>query len=602
MSNGSSTYVNNFYTLKGLLTNQYDYNAFNDGIYYGMDENGTAILSNPSSLPGHQGHSKNITYIPNQNNFQFNSRVSWDITNPNADPKFIKPNGGLEDFGSNFNHGKSDHNAPDGFMRGGYKANLSRRGIDFQRIKGFLYDSEQGTQFRLRQGVLQLANPQINTRIFNQGVNILASILGAGEIRFRRDGLFPQPAGTSFSIGDTVSDALGGGNLVDTLIGGGNYIGGIIPKEESYIERYGVGDPGGNSSGNAIKDILNDLVPDAVNTFVNPFLDQSYNQPLKQRLNKVDKVNLVEIISAKDGIIDQSLASSTKDFCNFRFEVIDSDNSSNTNYIIFRAFLESIGDNFNAGHNKIKYNGRSESFYTYASFDRTISVKFKIAAQTRYEMKPLYQKINYLAAQTAGNYSSNGRLRTPYMRLTIGDYAKRVPGVLSDVSLNWSREYPWEIALDKETQTVTNEASQEEVTTTTGKDKDQLVLPHVLDVNITFKPIHSFTPQNSPNSPFISIDEWLEDESKLVVSTKENSSLSPADSNTGVKEDGKTKKTDKDKKKENIEKQNKEKNKKNKNTNSNSRNWGYNKLGIPTRNPDLIDEATTQYFNQAGPR
>ena len=41
----------------------------------------------------------------------------------------------------------------------------------------------------------------------------------------------------------------------------------------------------------------------------------------------------------------------------------DLNNFLDGNHIIaFRAFLDKIGDNFKAGHNKYKYNGRAESF------------------------------------------------------------------------------------------------------------------------------------------------------------------------------------------------------------------------------------------------
>ena len=107
-------------------------------------------------------------------------------------------------------------------------------------------------------------------------------------------------------------------------------------------------------------------------------------------------------------------------------------------------------------------------------------------------MKPIYQKLNFLVSQTAPNYSSTGRIRTPYMRLTLGDYFNRVPGLLSNISLSWNTNYPWEGRAEE------------------GKDTDMLFLPHILDVSLNFQPIHSFTPHNntfSENSvPFIGID------------------------------------------------------------------------------------------------
>jgi hypothetical protein len=64
-------------------------------------------------------------------------------------------------------------------------------------------------------------------------------------------------------------------------------------------------------------------------------------------------------------------------------------------------------------------------------------------------MMPLYQKLNYLVAQTAPNYSSTGRIRTPFLKLTIGDWFNKLPGLITSVGLSWQKDYPWEIVLDR---------------------------------------------------------------------------------------------------------------------------------------------------------
>ena len=235
----------------------------------------------------------------------------------------------------------------------------------------------------------------------------------------------------------------------------------------------------------------------------NPFKKKrAYNVSLKKtkRSNNLDLINFQKIIKTDDGALNQSLKG-IKDFIPFRFEVVDSDNTSASSSIIFRAFIDSYSDNLSATHNEIKYNGRGEPFYTYNKFGRDIQIGFKIAAQSRHEMKPIYQKLNFLMAQTAPNYSSTGRIRTPYMKLTMGDYFHRIPGVLASCNISWQKDYPWEIKIDSE------------------KDNEMLILPHVLDVSISFKPIHGFTPNNSPtDAPFIGIgrrpgktvlEEWL---------------------------------------------------------------------------------------------
>ena len=41
--------------------------------------------------------------------------------------------------------------------------------------------------------------------------------------------------------------------------------------------------------------------------------------------------------------------------------------------------------------------GRAESFYKYKGFDRNISLSWTVAAQSKGELIPMYQKLNYLA-------------------------------------------------------------------------------------------------------------------------------------------------------------------------------------------------------------
>ena len=67
---------------------------------------------------------------------------------------------------------------------------------------------------------------------------------------------------------------------------------------------------------------------------------------------------------------------------------------------------------------------------------------------------------------------------------------RRIPGVINNINLKWQKDYPWEINLTGP------EDDQME--------KDMLVLPHVLDVQLGFTPIHNFLPRKSvTEAPFI---------------------------------------------------------------------------------------------------
>ena len=204
--------------------------------------------------------------------------------------------------------------------------------------------------------------------------------------------------------------------------------------------------------------------------------------------NTVDLLNALDIFKSDGGDLSSD---SLKDLVRFRIEAINPENILETNVMVFRAFLDSMNDNFNANYNEFNYNGRGESFYTYNSFNRSIDFSFKIAAQSSKEMRPLYRKLNYLLSNTAPEYNTtSGRMMTPFMRLTIGAYFNRLPGVITNVGITWQKDYPWEIVLDE------NEGNVQ-------MDKKLFVLPHVLDVNISYQPIHDFLPQKSEHSPFI---------------------------------------------------------------------------------------------------
>lgn len=189
--------------------------------------------------------------------------------------------------------------------------------------------------------------------------------------------------------------------------------------------------------------------------------------------SNIDGINALRVQQTKvDGTKEG------RDFIKFRFHVVTPEK---TFILYFRAYLETFSDNFNGSWNDIKYLGRGETFYTYSGFQRKISLSFKIAASTREEMKPLYQKMIYLASATAPTYGGKGQfMRGTISKLTVGDYVYELPGILNSVTYAWNTDYPWEIA-------VTEPEGQGDVT--------MQELPMVLDCNIEFTPIHPFTPQ-----------------------------------------------------------------------------------------------------------
>ena len=173
----------------------------------------------------------------------------------------------------------------------------------------------------------------------------------------------------------------------------------------------------------------------------------------------------------------ESNTDSNKDLIKFVFEAISNDNPNYSTAIFFRAFLSSITDNNSAELNAFKYLGRAETFRTYQGFDRSVSFSFKIAIQSRAELKPLYSKLNNLISQVYPDYSKNGYMRAPVVRLTIGDYFYRTPGFLESVNVTIDGTTSWEINLEN--------------------SEDVAQLPHSVDVNISFKPIFDVLPKRT---------------------------------------------------------------------------------------------------------
>ena len=433
------------------------------------------LLRDPNAYrPG--GGSKGLKY---QSPPLLGERVTFDVTKEDARPTFM--------YGTD--HNPNNPTTEDLFARGGYSVGQDRRETDKNRIQAF-FDTGKGFSWLTKQVALQALNPKF-PQVYNplyKPINLnntLKSVRQVGLDNIKRGGVA----------------TIAGLDIVDLVGGGVDYLthkqfknidgqrGGLLRENN-----YNLGDPGKKDSIDSLEELW-DVVK-------SPFTaDEGYNIKIDSKIDFLNALPIVEDSNITPKL-NQDITNAAKDFVPFRFEVKTYDNQNKNHIIAFRAFLDNLSDDYTATHNTFKYNGRGEEFYTYNKFNRKLGVSFKIAAQSRWEMKPLYQKLNYLVSQTAPNYSpQEGRMRTPFMFLTVGDWLNRVPGLLTSVNLKWQTNYPWEIALDKQI----GPGGELE-----GKDRDMLILPHVLDVTVNFQPIHSFTPNNSPYAPFIGIENWME--------------------------------------------------------------------------------------------
>ena len=169
------------------------------------------------------------------------------------------------------------------------------------------------------------------------------------------------------------------------------------------------------------------------------------------------------------------------DLITFKIQVIDNNNSieKNDTILYFRAYLDSISDQYTSDWDSTQYIGRSEKFYNYKGFDRSISLGWTVAAQSKLELLPMYERLNYLASVCAGDYSEAGYMRGNLIKLTIGGYIYEQVGILQGLSYEMSEDTTWEININ-------------------GESLPQLA--QVIRVTgFKFVPIHSFVPRVGKN-------------------------------------------------------------------------------------------------------
>ena len=265
----------------------------------------------------------------------------------------------------------------------------------------------------------------------------------------------------------------------------GNQIPNSLPYDEKnkFNQRVNLGDPGkkGNISSYSIG--KRDADTNTPNTIVG---NSTYTHAL-------DKINAYPLYQSTAVTSDDT----KNDFVKFRIGIIDNNNPTLKTYIHFRAIIDNMSDAYAASWDSIKYMGRGESFYKYKGFDRTISLGWTVAAQSKQELIPQYQKLNYLASSLAPDYSDIGYMRGNLITLTIGGWCYEQPGVLEGLTLSVPEESPWEIAIpDGPNSSTVGEEGNEIATDTSVKE-----MPMICKVSgFNFKPIHNFIPQLQSNS------------------------------------------------------------------------------------------------------
>ena len=239
--------------------------------------------------------------------------------------------------------------------------------------------------------------------------------------------------------------------------------------------RVGIGDPGR-------------INRDRTNPYYKLSTTLGENGKGANNINTVDKVNFLPLHSLP-AISAPERTKGSRDLIKFRFEAVSNNNPSQTTRMHFRAFLTGLNDNHNADWTAHKFAGRGENFYTYQGFTRQVSFNFAIAPQSKDEMIPLYQKLNFLISNLYPDYNANGYMRGNFLLLTLGDYLYRTPGFLTSLNVTVNDDTPWEIAYNP------NEDNT--------NDKTMMELPQIINVSCQFTPVMNILPRKGALVPLI---------------------------------------------------------------------------------------------------
>jgi len=191
------------------------------------------------------------------------------------------------------------------------------------------------------------------------------------------------------------------------------------------------------------------------------------------------------------------------DFCISFFEGVNQ-----KLFFYFPAYIESFDDGFTADWKSEKFMGRGENFYTYNGFDRSISLSFKTYARNLSVMPLMYSNLNTIASSLAPKYNSGGFMTGNLSKLTLGEYIKDLPGVIT--SFKFSKVVSDEASWDADAQ-----------------------LPYIFNVSMDFKPIHNFLPKfgttffggdyNFDEHPMALRLQRLQDQENPITSIEPNS-------------------------------------------------------------------------------
>jgi hypothetical protein len=167
---------------------------------------------------------------------------------------------------------------------------------------------------------------------------------------------------------------------------------------------------------------------------------------------------------------------------------------TNKAWILFRAYIGKFQESVSPNWGSTEIAGRPVKQYYYQNTERKISFDFKVAAMTKHELAPMWQKLNYLVGLCYPSFTKSvyPTMINPFIKMTLGDVFHHVPGFISTLGISPIDNIPWELIRDNK--------------------RGLARVPMGMNVNIEFTYVGDSMPsQTSPNHYLqATYDNWID--------------------------------------------------------------------------------------------
>lgn len=130
-----------------------------------------------------------------------------------------------------------------------------------------------------------------------------------------------------------------------------------------------------------------------------------------------------------------------------KFTQLDPFTGNALNYIPFSAYINGYQETYNSNWNEIKYNGRSDLFYVFDSYKKTVSFKLQIPIFKPHDLKVKHAALENLQRGMAGKYLDN-RLGGVITRVRLGHYLRNAACIINSLNISIPEQASWDWGVD----------------------------------------------------------------------------------------------------------------------------------------------------------